>query len=59
MTGCHVVITETIIKRSSLSNFTSIMTALFTILVVIYFCLLIYKVYKDIKKRRIKNGIIN
>lgn len=51
MTGCHVVITETITKRSSLSNFTSIMTALFTILVVIYFCLLIYKAYKDIKRR--------
>lgn len=51
MTGCQVVITETITKRSSLSNFTSIMTALFTIVVVIYFCLLIYKAYKDIKRR--------
>lgn len=50
MNGCQVVITETI-KRSSLSSFISVMTALFIMLAVIYVCLLIYKAYKDIKKR--------
>ena len=62
MTGCQVVITETITKRSSLSNFINIMTALLIILAVIYFCLLIYKVYKDIKKilkGEDENGINN
>ena len=62
MTGCQVVITETIAKRSVLSNFINIMTALLIILAVIYFCLLIYKVYKDIKnilKGEDENGINN
>lgn len=62
MTGCQVVIIETITKRSSLSNFINIMTVLLITLAVIYFCLLIYKAYKDIKeilKGENKNGINN
>lgn len=62
MKGCQVVIIEIISKRSSLSNFISITTALFIILAVIYVCLLIYKAYKDIKKilkGEYKNGINN